>query len=283
MVGSTEDRVVNTVVYIVLVLVAVVSVFPLLYVLGISVTPYGADRIGDIIPTQFTLQAYADLLANPRIPRALGVTVFITVVGTALNMVLTTLLAYPLSRRDLRGRRLISFAVLFTMLFHAGMIPTFMIVKATGLLDTVWAMIIPNAILVFNVLIMKTFFEGLPDEIIDSARVDGASELQVLRKIVLPLSVPVMLVLSLFYGVNHWNEFYHAILYIRDTDLLPLQVVIRDMLAAARQEVTTTDVVVPSTTIRMAAVMLAAIPMIAVYPFIQKHFQKAVLIGAIKG
>lgn len=282
MVKTFEDRVVNSVVYVILALVAVVSVFPLMYVVAVSLTPYDGERIGGIVPRSISFEAYTDLLADPAVPRALGVTVFITVVGTALNMLLTTLMAYPLSRMDLPGRKVLLFAVLFTMLFGAGLIPTFLIVKATGLLDTVWAMIVPGAVWAFNVLIMKTFFEGLPQELVDAARVDGAGEFGILWRIILPLSVPVVMVLSLFYAVGHWNEFFHAIVYIRDADLYPLQVVIRNMLSAARSP-EAVDVAVASQTMQMAAIVVAAVPMIVVYPFIQKHFQKGVLIGSVKG
>lgn len=285
MVTGREDRVVNGVVYTLLTLVAVVSVFPLLFVVSASLTPYSEVlRNGGyvVIPSEFTLDAYRQLLAKPEIPRAFGVTVFVTVVGTAINMVLTTLMAYPLSRKDLPGRSVFLFAVLFTMMFGAGLIPTYLIVKATGLLDTVWAMIIPGAIWVFNVLIMKTFFENLPQELIESARIDGASEFRILLRIVMPLSVPVLLTLGLFYAVGHWNEFFSAIIYIRDQDLLPLQVVVRNLIAQS-QSMENIEAAVPTVTVQMAAVVVAAIPMIVIYPFIQKHFQKGVLLGSVKG
>jgi len=285
MVTGREDRIVNGVVYTLLTLVAVASVFPLLFVLAASLTPYSEVlRNGGyvVVPSQVTLDAYRQLLAQPAIPRAFGVTVFITVVGTAVNMVLTTLMAYPLSRKELPGRSVFLFAIVFTMMFGAGLIPTYLIVKATGLLDTVWAMIIPSAIWVFNVLIMKTFFDNLPRELIESAQIDGAGEFRILLRIVLPLSAPVMLTLGLFYAVGHWNEFFHAIFYIRDQDLLPLQVVIRNIFQRS-QSSENIDAALPTVTMQMAAVVVAAIPMIAVYPFIQKHFQKGVLLGSVKG
>lgn len=285
MVTGPEDRLVNGIVYTLLTLVAVISVFPLLFVVSASLTPYSEVlRNGGyvVIPRGITFDAYAQLFADPTIPRAFAVTVFITVVGTLINMVLTTLMAYPLSRTDLPGRSVFLFVIVFTMMFSAGLIPTYLIVKATGLLDTVWAMIIPSAIAAFNVLIMKTFFAGLPPELIESARIDGAGEFRILLRIVLPLSVPVMLTLTLFYGVGHWNELFHAILYIRDQDLLPLQVVIRNIFQQS-QSVENIEAVVPTVTMQMAAVVIAAVPMIVVYPFIQKHFQKGVLIGSVKG
>jgi putative aldouronate transport system permease protein len=285
MVRGTEDRVVNGVVYAALILVGVVSVFPLLFVVSASLTPYGEVlRNGGyvVIPRQITFDAYEQLLSDPAIPRALSVTVFITVVGTLVNMVLTTLMAYPLSRKDLPGRSVFLMVALFTMLFSAGMIPTYLMVKATGLLDTVWAMIVPNAIWVFNVLIMKTFFENIPQDLIEAARIDGAGELRILLQLMLPLSVPVMLTLGLFYAVGHWNEFFQAILYVRDTDLQPLQVVVRNLLARS-QSTENVDAALPLVTVQMAAVIVAALPMVVVYPFIQKHFQKGVLLGSVKG
>lgn len=285
MVRGTEDRIVNGVVYAALILVGVISVFPLLFVVSASLTPYGEVlRNGGyvVIPRQITFDAYEQLLADPAIPRALSVTVFITVVGTLVNMLLTTLMAYPLSRKDLPGRSAFLMVALFTMLFSAGMIPTYLMVKATGLLDTVWAMIVPNAIWVFNVLIMKTFFENIPQDLIEAARIDGAGELRILLQVVLPLSVPVMLTLGLFYAVGHWNEFFQAILYVRDTDLQPLQVVVRNLLARS-QSTENVDAALPLVTVQMAAVVVAALPMIVVYPFIQKHFQKGVLLGSVKG
>jgi len=285
MVNGREDRIVNAFVYAALVLVAVAAVFPLLFVISASLTPYSEIlRNGGyvIIPQGFTLEAYSQLLSDPAIPRALLVTLFITVVGTAVNMVLTTFLAYPLSRKELPGRKFFTLAVLFTMLFNAGLIPTYLIVQQTGLLDTVWAMIIPSAVAVFNVLVMKAFFERLPEELIDAARIDGAGEFRTLFQIVLPLSIPVMMTIGLFYAVGHWNEFMAAILYVRDQALQPMQVVVRRMLDQS-QSFENVDVVVPTVTLQMAAIVIAAAPMVAVYPFIQKYFQNGVMLGSVKG
>jgi putative aldouronate transport system permease protein len=284
-VKGREDRIVNTIVYLGLALVAVVSIFPLLFVVSASITPYSEIlRNGGyvIIPQGFTIDAYAQLLADPAIPRSLGVTVFITVVGTLINMILTTLLAYPLSRPELPGRGFLTFAVLFTMLFSAGLIPTYLVVKDTGLLDTVWAMIIPGAVAVFNVLIMKAFFERLPQDLLEAARIDGAGEFRTLWRIVIPLSLPVIMTIGLFYAVGHWNEFMNAILYIRDQTLYPMQVVVRRMLDQS-QSFENVDAVVPTVTLQMAAIVIAAAPMIAVYPFIQKYFQDGVMLGSVKG
>ncbi|WP_062105358.1 carbohydrate ABC transporter permease [Bacillus niameyensis] len=286
MVRGIEDKIFNTITYLILGIVGVVCVFPLLYVLSASITPYGQVlKHGGyiVIPRGFTLDAYRQLLAGHEIVRAFGITVFITVVGTLVNMVLTTLMAYPLSKKDLPGRSFFLFIIVFTLLFSGGIIPTYLIVRSTGLIDSIWAMIIPNAIGAFNLLIMKSFFENLPSELFDSARIDGAKELRILLQIVVPLSLPVLLTVGLFYAVSHWNEFFQAIMYITDSDLYPMQVVIRNILMQSQNVEIMVEEYVPTTTLQMAAVIIASAPIIVIYPFIQKHFTKGVMLGSIKG
>ncbi|MEK3721605.1 carbohydrate ABC transporter permease [Paenibacillus sp. FSL H8-0034] len=272
--------------YVTLLLVSIAAIFPMLYVVSVSITPYTELlRNGGfiVIPRSVTFTAYRELFHQPYILSAFNITVFITVVGTAINLILTTLMAFPLSRKDLPGRNIVLMMVVLTLLFSGGIIPTYLIVKDTGLLDSVWSMIIPNAIWSFNVLIMKSFFENLPEEIMESARMDGSSEYGLLIKIVVPLSVPVMFTLGLFYLVGHWNEFYHAIMYVTKPDIQPLQVVIRNMLMQAHSQVESVDETIPTMTLQMAAVVYASLPIIVFYPFIQKHFSKGIIIGAIKG
>ena len=285
MVRGFGDRVFDAVVYIILALVGVAAVFPLLYVVSVSVTPFGEVlRQGGfvVIPRSITFDAYRQFLGRSDITRAFGVTAFITVVGTLINLVLTTLMAYPLSKRNLPGRGIFLFFVVFTLLFSGGIIPTYLVVKGTGLIDTVWAMIIPNAIWSFNVLVMKSFFESLPEELFESARLDGAGELRALWQIALPLSLPVMLTVGLFYAVGHWNEFFQALMYVTDRTLQPLQIVIRGILQQS-QSLESAESMVPTATLQMAAVVLASLPILLVYPFIQKHFTKGVLLGSVKG
>jgi len=285
MVRGFSDKVFDAVVYIILALVGLAAVFPLLYVVSVSLTPFGEVlRQGGfvIIPRSITLDAYRQFLGRSDIARAFGVTAFITVVGTLINLVLTTLIAYPLSKRNLPGRGFFLFFVVFTLLFSGGIIPTYLVVKGTGLIDTVWAMIIPNAIWSFNVLVMKSFFEALPEELFESARLDGAGELRTLWQIALPLSLPVMLTVGLFYAVGHWNEFFQALMYVTDRTLHPLQIVIRGILQQS-QSLESAESMVPTATLQMAAVVLASLPILMVYPFIQKHFTKGVLLGSVKG
>jgi putative aldouronate transport system permease protein len=271
--------------FTILLVIAVVSVFPLMYVFAMSITPFSEVlRHGGflVIPRQITFEAYATLLSNSQLPQSFKVTVIITVLGTAINLILTTLLAFAVSKRQLPGRSALLFMVVFTMLFNGGLIPTYLIVKDTGLMDTIWAMMIPNAIASFNVLLMKSFFENLPEELFESAQMDGASEFTQLLRIAVPLSTPVMATVGLFYLVSHWNEFFQAVMYITKAELHPVQVVVRKMLLAA-QSTENPESAVPATTIRMAAVVLVSIPVVVVYPFLQRYFAKGMLLGAVKG
>jgi putative aldouronate transport system permease protein len=286
MVKLDADKWFSLIMYTVLIIVSAAALFPMMYVIAVSITPYSEVLKNGgflIIPQQITFAAYAELLKQNDIWTSFNVTIFITVVGTLVNLILTCLFAYPLSRRNLPMRSVFLFMVVFTMLFSGGIIPTYLVVKSTGLLDSVWAMVLPNAISAFNLLIVKSFFENVPEEIFESARMDGAKEFKILFSIVIPLSMPVMFTVGLFYMVGHWNEFFQAIMYITKPQLHPLQVIIRDLLMKSQTVVNEVDEVVPTTSLQMAAVVYASLPIILVYPFIQKHFSKGMVIGAIKG
>ncbi|MDF2922552.1 MAG: lplC1 [Paenibacillaceae bacterium] len=286
MVVSRSDKMFNMLVNTLLILVAVISIFPLLYVVSVSLTPYSeVVKNGGfiVIPRRISLEAYSQIISDPALGRSMLVSLFVTIVGTAVNMILTMMAAYSLSRRNLRGRTLFLLYIVVTMLFNGGLIPTYLIVQSMGLLNTVWSLIVPGAISTFNMLIMKTFFEGIPEELFESARMDGAKEFRVLWQIVVPLSVPSIMTVGLFYMVGHWNSFFSAVLYITDAKLYPLQVIIRNMLLLNQSNVVMTDVTVPTAAMQMAAVISGSLPIIAVYPFIQKHFTKGMLLGAIKG
>ncbi|UQZ87516.1 Trehalose transport system permease protein SugB [Paenibacillus konkukensis] len=286
MVKGIEDKIFNTIVYVLLALSGASVVFPLMYVLSVSVTPVGEVLKNGgfiLIPRSVTFTAYAKLLSDSVLVQSIGVTVFITVVGTVLNLILTALTAYPLSSKQLPGRKAFLFLIVFTLIFNGGIIPTYITVKSVGLLDSAWAMILPNVIWSFNVLVMKSFFENLPDELFDAANIDGAGDVRVLWQIVLPLSMPVMMTVGLFYMVGHWNEFFQAIMYVTDRTLFPLQVVVRDILMQSQQPLDSAENIVPTQTMQMASVVLASLPIILVYPFIQRKFTKGLLLGAVKG
>lgn len=286
MVRGLDDKIFNAIIYVILGICGLVAILPILYVVSVSITPFGEVlRNGGFIlfPKEITFSAYRTLLTESNIPKAFQITVLITVIGTAVNLVLTGLMAYPLSRRNLPGRNFFLLMIVFTLLFSGGLIPTYLVVKSMGLLDSIWAMILPNAVWSFNVLIMKSFFEGLPEELFESARMDGAKEFRILLQIVTPLSLPVLLTVGLFYLVGHWNEFFQAIFYVTDRTLFPLQVVVREILMQSQQPLENAENMMPTQTMQMASVMIASLPVIVIYPFIQKHFTKGMLLGSIKG
>ncbi|MGO4789371.1 carbohydrate ABC transporter permease [Paenibacillus sp. 2KB_20] len=286
MVKGTNDRFFNSIVYVLLAIVAVSCLFPILYVVSVSLTPYSeVIKNGgfQVIPQKLTFDAYRSLLIERTLPKSMGVSVVITVLGTALSLLLTLLGAYPLSRKNLPGRTPILLFIVFTMLFSGGLIPTYLVVKDLGLTNTIWAMIVPNTLATFNMLIMKTFFESLPEELFESARIDGAREFRILWKIAIPLSIPSLMTIGLFYMVAQWNTFFSAIIYITNRELHPLQVVVRNMLTMSQSTEMVAEAIMPTMTLQMAAVVIASLPIILVYPFIQKHLTKGMMIGAIKG
>lgn len=285
MVRSTGEKIADGVIDALLILVGLVCVGPLLYVLSVSLTPFSEVlKSGGfiLIPKQITFGAYQELFRQDYIPNSLWITVELTVIGTLINMVLTVLLAYPLSRKYMPGRSFFLLYIIFTMLFNGGMIPTYLLVRQLNLLNTLWAMILPNACWTFNTLIMKSFFESLPEELFESARIDGAGEYTVLFRIALPLSVPVLMTVMLFYLVGHWNEFFQAVMYVNKKELYPLQVVVRQILTQSSSS-ENVDITIPTQTLQCAVVIFASIPIIVVYPFIQKYFTKGMMLGAIKG
>lgn len=286
MVTSLRDRLFDWTVIVILSLFTLAIIFPLLYVVSVSLTPYSEVlRNGGFIllPKKLTFDAYAAFLNDSLIPRAYGVTIYITVVGTFLNLLFTSLMAYPLSKKYLPGRKPLLFFVTLTLLFNGGVVPTYLVVKSTGMINSLWALIIPSVIWTFNLLIVKTFFENLPTELSEAARIDGAGEVRILTTIVLPLSMPVLATVGLFYAVGHWNEFFQAVMYINDNNLKPLQVILRSILASALTPPMDAEDVLPSQSLQMSAVVLSALPILVVYPFLQKYFTQGMLLGSIKG
>lgn len=245
-----------------------------------------ATRAFVIIPRELTLDAYRYVLSTPTIFRAMGVSVFVTVVGTFLSLLITSLMAYALGKSYLRGRRVVNFLVVFTMLFSGGMIPLFIVVNGLGLLDSVWSLILPFTVNAFNFVIMRSFFQGIPDSLEEAARIDGCSELGVFLRIVLPLSVASIATIGLFYAVSYWNTYMWAILFINDSTLWPIQVLLRQIVIVAsglNADASVVEVVPPAQSVKMAVIVVATLPMLIVYPFIQRFFVKGALIGSVKG
>ncbi|TPE69792.1 carbohydrate ABC transporter permease [Halalkalibacterium halodurans] len=242
-----------------------------------------------LFPTTFSLDAYRYIFSTDIIFRSLIISILVTVVGTAFSMFLTSLMAYGLSRKDLDGRRVLMFLVVFTMLFSGGMIPTFLVVRSLGLLDTYWALIIPTAINAFNLIILKNFFQNIPESLEESAKIDGCNDVGIFFRIVFPLSMPAIATISLFYAVTYWNTFMQAILYLNDSSMWPIQVLLRQIVIMSSgmqgdlTELGAGFVMPPEQTIKMAVIVVATIPVLIVYPFIQKHFAKGALLGSVKG
>lgn len=275
---------------VLLTLITLVMVFPFTYVVAVSFSSYRDVLSGGLIlfPANPTLDAYREIFRGGIITRALQVSIGLTAVGTAVNMVMTASLAYGLSRSSVWGSKAVLLIVLFSMLFSPGLIPNYLLVKELGLLNSYWSLILPGAVSAFNLLILRNFFMNLPRELLDSARVDGAGDLRVLWDITLPLSKAVLAVIALFYAVAHWNVFFNAILYIRDTNMWPIQIVLNQYvlqgsLLGSATELDPTQPPPPPQTIQMAVVVIATVPILLVYPLLQKYFTRGVLSGAIKG
>ena len=281
---------------LVLVLIALAVAFPLYVVVVTSLSSTEAvTRAGGLVvlPRELTVAAYVQLLSGGVVTRALLISVVITAVGTAFSLGITVLAAYGLSRPGSLFHRPLLFVVLLTFLFGPGIIPSYLVVNALGLIDHYASLILPAAISAFNLIVMRSFFMGIPSELIDSARIDGAGEFAILRRIVLPLSKAVVAVVGLFYAVGYWNAFFNALLYINDNTKWPLQMVLRTYIVQQQPLPTGAGGVAtgvglglqpaPGLAIKMAIVMVAIVPVLLVYPFIQRHFQKGVIIGAVKG
>ena len=282
--ASAGDRVFDACVLAILALCLIIWFFPLLYVLLASFTPYKDVVKGSliIIPSSFTLTGYRYIFNSTNIFDSFRNTFIITAAGTALSMTVSILLAFPLSRKDLPGRALLLKLLVFTMYFSGGLIPTYMVVKNTGLQNTLWAMVIPGALSVYNMLLIKSYFESMPDGLLDAAIIDGCGPTRTLIQIVLPLSLPVLMSVMLFYMVGYWNTYYSYVYYCYDKSIRPLQVVLHEIIRKATGDAEAEEYV-PTITVQMSAIVFACVPIICVYPFLQKYFTKGVMLGAIKG
>jgi putative aldouronate transport system permease protein len=242
-----------------------------------------------LFPTTFSMEGYNYIFSTSTIINSLFVTIGITIVGTFINLLFTSLLAYPLSRQDFDGRKLCMMLIVFTMLFNGGILPTFLVVKAMGMLNSYWSLLIPNAISAFNLIVVVSFFRQLPEGLEEAAKIDGCSDVGLLFRIVLPLSAPVLATFALFYAVGHWNTFFSAIMYINDSKMWPIQVWLRQIVILSQGGIgdsTQFDqnyVAPPSQIIKMAVIVISTVPILIVYPFLQKHFAKGVMLGSVKG
>ncbi|MFE7426753.1 carbohydrate ABC transporter permease [Streptomyces sp. NPDC057545] len=270
------------------VVVVLAVAYPLVGVIGTSFSSQ-TDIIKSsglvLWPDHPTLDAYRTIFTGGVVTRALIVSVGITVLGTLASLLVTIGMAYGLSRRDVTGSRFILMTALFTMLFNAGIIPNFLLVKGLGLYDTYAALVMPTLVSAFNLVVLRSFFMNLPEELYDAAKVDGAGDFRILVRIVLPLSKAVLAVISLFYAVTYWNAFFNALLYLNDSDKWPLPMVLRTYVLQGQSlnAASAGEVLAPQQAVQMAVLVIAVVPILCVYPFLQRYFTKGVLTGAVKG
>ena len=275
-----------------LLLMTVVVLLPLIFIVSASFSSSEAVIAGKVSlwPVDFSLQGYTTIFEHKKVWDGFANSIFYTVFGTLFNVVMTIIAAYPLSRQDLVGRRVITIAFIFTMLFSGGLIPTFMVVRDLGLLNTRLAMILPTGIGVFNLLITITFFRTtIPPELIEAARIDGANDFRTFWSVIVPLSRPIIAVLAIFYAVNHWNSYFQALIYLKDQALFPLQIVLREILIQnsidASMLVDIEDLIVREglrELLKYSLIVVASVPILIVYPFFSRHFIKGMMIGSVK-
>jgi len=290
---SKEDKIFDSINIFLVAIMVILVVYPLYFIVIASISNPNLIYEGKVwlLPKDITFEGYQRIFSDSKIWLGYKNSIIYTFVGTLVNVSCTLMAAYALSRRDLYGRNLIMFLFLFTMFFSGGLIPTYLVVKNLGLLNTMWALILPKAVAVWNVIVARTYFQtSIPNELLEAAKMDGCSDAKFFWKIVLPLSKPIVAVMVLFYAVGHWNSYFDALIYLNNEDLYPLQLILRNILIqneASTQMMSDIDSLAAkqrvSELIKYGVIIVASIPLLVLYPFVQKYFVKGVMIGGIKG
>ena len=286
-----SDKVFNFFNVLLTILITLIVLYPLIYILSASFSDPMAVMNGEVllIPVDFTFAGYQKVFQNEDIVTGYLNSIQYTIVGTAVNLVMTVLGAYPLSRKDFYGRNVLTAFFAFTMFFGGGMIPTYLVIQDLGLLNNFWVMILPGAVSVWSMVIVRTFFQSsIPDELREAAVIDGCSNTRLLMTIILPLSIPVLAVSTMQYAVGHWNAYFNALIYITDREKYPLQMVLRELLMQSKMdEMMDTEGAVTqqmlAESLKYAVMVVASVPVLLLYPFLQRYFVKGVMVGAIKG
>jgi len=287
------DRVFTIANYAILTIFLVLIIYPLIFVVSSSFSDGAAVITGKVIlwPVNFSTLAYQKVFSYPRIWSGYGNSLFYAVVGTLVNVTMTLLAAFPLSRRDLFGKNILVGLFLFTLFFNGGLIPSYLLVRDLGLRNTRWALIIPQALSVWNLLIAITFVRtSIPHELLEASQLDGCSDFNYFVRILLPLSTPLIAVLSLFYAIGHWNQFFAALLYLTNKDLFPLQIILRDILISSNVDLSMVeDIKIMAARealrelLKYALIVVASVPVLIIYPFAQRYFVKGIMLGSVKG
>ena len=268
-------------------LILVIILYPMLNIIAISFSgsAHVVQRSVTVFPRGFTLDAYREIFSSPKIPRAYMNTLIYTGLGTAINILMTILTAYPLSKSHLVGRKGFMTMIMLTMFFSGGMIPTYIVVRTLGMINTIWSLLLPNAIWTIELLILMSFFRSLPNAIYESAVIDGASEYRILWQLYVPLSKASLASIGLFYFMGHWNSYVLPFLYLNDQSMYPIQLVLKDMLldeTSSISNMVTTSAFTP-TSLKNAVIFITMIPVMIIYPFVQRYFVQGVMIGSVKG
>ncbi|NQX67096.1 carbohydrate ABC transporter permease [Paenibacillus alba] len=290
---SADDRLFTILNYIILFIFTITILYPLVYIVSASFSSSTAVISGRVwlYPVEPTLAGYEAVFKHRLIMSSFLNSVFYTVVGTTINVLFTLIAAYPLSRKDFMPRNAIMALFVFTMMFSGGLIPSYLVVKELGMIDTRWSLIIPGALAVMNMIIARTYFQTtIPDEVLEAAQMDGCNDFTFVWKIVLPLSGPIIAVISLFYAVGHWNQYFNALLYLKHQELYPIQLVLRDILVQNEVDASMiTDVADQAARdglrelLKFSLIVVSTLPVLIIYPFIQRHFVKGMMIGSLKG
>lgn len=287
--GRTGNKLFDFTNYLFLTLVGFLTLYPLWYILVVSLSSAQYINLGEVsfLPKGFNIDAYKIVFANEKIWRSYANTITYTVVGTFINVVMTALCAYPLSRKDFFGRKPLTIFVTVTMFVSGGMIPLYLVIMNLGLINSIWAIVLPPAISTYNMIVMRSSFEAIPHSLTESAYLDGANDIQILKDLILPYSKPILATMTLFYAVSHWNSFFPAMLYLNEQSKYPVQVLMRDIVIAGDMTSDSGDVSssinILATNYKYAVIIISVIPILVVYPLLQKHFTKGVMLGAVKG
>ena len=287
---NNADRVWSFFCYATVAVLTLIVLYPIIYILSASVSNSNMVVQGKVwlFPVKFTWQAYEIVFNKAEIWVGYRNTVVYTFLGTMINLAMTLMCAYPLARKNLRGRGIIMFICSFTMMFSGGMIPNYILVRELGIMNTTWAMVLPGAMSVYNMIVCRTFIESnIPGEMLEAAQIDGCSDTQFFFSMVLPLSKSIIAVLALWYGVAHWNSYMNAFLYLRESSRYPLQIFLKEILIQSQhlgsEDIDVDNLNTIAETIKYAVIVVASVPLFCVYPFVQKHFQKGVMVGSVKG
>ena len=290
---GSRDKIFYTIITIILTLFFIIVLYPCIYVISASFSSGDAVQAGKVVlwPVDVSIEGYKTVFNTKDVWVGFRNSLFYTVVGTSINIVMTVMAAYSLARPDVPGRNGIMLLFTFTMFFNGGMIPTYMVIRALGMLDTIWCLIIPGAVGAYNLIVARTFIQNsIPLELLEAAKIDGCSDVKYLLKVVIPLSKAVIAVLVLFYGVGHWNAYFNAMIYLHTKDLFPLTLFLRQILLMEQIDPSTiTDpelqaqMAKAAGVIKYALIVVSMVPVMLIYPFIQKYFVKGVMIGSIKG